>query len=184
MPLRPISRPKFLLALVTLMLAAACGGAESPSETPVDELPPYTAAEAALYNDSLAPEIFGVESLGKPPTAKETFADLVGKADSVARARLTTVTRTKTPIDGRVRYVLVVEPMGETIVGEPLSPNLELTVGLGSPSLSLLHSMDAEMVGSKFILFVKRYRAHGESVLHFRAEVDSASLADAVRKLR
>jgi hypothetical protein len=163
------------------LLAPGCGS-DTPAEVPVDQLPPYTAEQAALYNDALAPQIFGIESLAAPEK-KLKIGDLVEHADTVARTKLITVTRTRTPSDGRVRYLLVVQPLGEPLAGQPLPASLELTVGLGSPSLSLLRTMDTEVVGSKFILFLKRYRAHGQSTLHFRAEVDSAELADTIQKL-
>lgn len=187
----PNSRPtagassslRLVLAGLLSLALSACGGSDTEAEVPIDQLPPYTAEQAALYNDALAPQIFGMDAAISSSKPDDKLPELVKQADTVTRAKLVTVTRTRTPIDGRVRYLLVVEPLGDPLLGAPLPATLELSVGRASPSLSLLRSMDAEVVGSKFILFLKRYRAHGESALHFRAEPDSADLADTIQKL-
>lgn len=143
-------------------------------DSPVDELPPYTAHAAESFDDSLAPPIFGVQhSQGRsdiPPP------ELIRSADYVGLVRLTTITRLRGGV--RTRYRIVLQPLENFAGTDPESP-LEVTVGLASPSVGLLRSFDTEAVGRKFIILLKRYRANGEAVWHFRgfAETDDALAA-------
>lgn len=174
----PTGRTTFF-ALWILALAA-CGSGQSTADVPLEDLPPYTAEQAALYNDAIAPEVFGLNTT--PGREKpEEFVQLVQQADHIGRVKLVTITRTKTPADGRIRYHLALQPLGDPLRGETLQPQVELTVGMGSPSISLLRALDSEAIGSKFIILLKRYRAKGQMVLHFRAYPDSAKVADAIK---
>lgn len=166
---------RFLL-LQLVLLGMACGST-APADIPVDRLPPYTAEAAELFDDSLTPEIFGVEQRNDV-TEEEVFSDLVKAADHIARVRLTTVARSRA--GRRTRYLIVLQPLDVIAGPEPESP-LEVSVGLASPSTGLLRALDTEAVGKKFIVFLKRYRANGEPVWHFRGITDTADALAAIR---
>jgi hypothetical protein len=178
-------------ALFRLVLAFACGPlaacasgspAVASNERPTEELPPYTAEAAELFDDSLAPEVFGFKVDRSNILEDSVFKDRVQASDQVQAVRLSTIQQDR--IGQTVHYRLVLSPVGPPLVGDPLPPDSELRVGLGSPSLNLIRSMDIELVGKEFIVLLKVFRLSGKAVIHFRAEPNTAPMREAITKLR
>jgi hypothetical protein len=147
----------------------------------VTELPPYTAEEAELFDDSLPGQLFKLRGGPAVPTTDPEFAKLVSAADYVGRAKLTTVTRTRYPGQTGVRYQLSMA-LEEPLRGDALDSPVDIWVNRGSPSLGLLRALDTDAVGTRFIVLLKRYRVRGQMVLHFRAYPDDPSVAEAIAK--
>ncbi len=173
---KPASR---LLVGVLLALTSSCGPV-SPADRPLAELPEYTAEKAAVMDDSLEPEIFGMSQAAL--ISEELLESLVAEADQVGVVRLATVTREAS--EGQVRYRLQLKPQGQALLGPELDSDVEVRVGTRSSSLAMLRSLDTEAVGKNFIVFLKRYRSNGESVWHFRGLADSPSRRAAITELR
>lgn len=177
--MRSAKRPEF--AALWLMLTA-CGPSPSPKEIPLDRLPPYTAEAQGLFDDSIAPEVFGLEIDRSALLDDPRFRARAQQADLVFRAKLATVTHDQAA--GHSRYIVVFQRIGAPIVGHEAPPEVEVTVGRGSPSLTLLRSMAGEAVGKKTTVLLRRYRKDDERVLHFRAEPDSSEILQAIRDAR
>ncbi len=172
---RPASRFAWICCLWAV-LGAGCGGTK-PSELPIDELPAYEDESSDWFDDSLSPAIFGLS--GNTDVIREPFwAQLVVASDHISRVRLTTVTRART--GDQVSYRVVLRPIGDPIRGPSLDDAVEVRVGLESPSIGLLHSLDTEAVGKKFIVFLKRFRSNSQAVWHFRGLAESAKTLEAI----
>ncbi len=175
--LKPASRLKLLGALLAATCVCGCWGSTNPSERPLEELPTYEAEPAQWFDDSLSPSIFGLPE-GPDVTRASYWEQLVQSADYVSRVRLTTVTRART--GDQVSYRVVLRPVGSAIRGPEMEDEIEVRVGLDSPSIGLLHSLDTEAVGKKFIVFLKRFRANDQSTWHFRGVPESAKTLEAI----
>jgi hypothetical protein len=168
-----------------LVLSFACAPppvANTADELAVEDLPPYDAEAAELFDDSVAPEVFGFKVDRSSVLNDSIFRERVAKADQIQAVRLSTIQQDKVGL--AVRYRLILAPLPPALAGEPLSPETELQVGLGSPSLNLIRSMDLELVGKEFIVLLKAFRLSGKAVWHFSAEPNTAPIRDAILKLR
>lgn len=187
----PTSRPKGpLLAwlpsigkLAPLLLVVGCGASTAEPATleePAEHLPTYDQEAARIFDDSIAPEVFGLQVERANPARDSVLRERSQSADHVARVKLRTILEER--FDDSLRYRIIVQPLGEPILGAALPEELELTVGRASPSLSMLRSMSVEAVGAKFILLLKRYQINGEPVFHFRGEPDQGNVLAAIQR--
>lgn len=186
----PTSRPRgaakwrrVLGGTMLLSLLVACGSSAEPratAEQPTEELPAYDQEAARVFDDSIAPEVFGLQVERPNPAKDPLLRERSHVADHVARVKLRTILEER--FDDSLRYRIIVQPLGEPILGAALPEELELTVGRASPSLSMLRSMSVEAVGAKFILLLKRYQLNGEPVFHFRGEPDQGNILAAVQR--
>jgi hypothetical protein len=170
-------------APLLLALPLACGtSSKGTPEVPVEDLPAYDATAVRIFDDSIAPEVFGLQvdrtDLEKDPRFKQRAEE----ADHVLHVKLRTIREER--FEDALRYRIVVQPLGEPLFGGPVAGELELSVGRASPSLSMLRSMSLEAVGAKFLLLLKRYRLKDEPVLHFRGEPESPAIIEAIRRVR
>jgi hypothetical protein len=187
LPRVPLScrRASALLCWIAGVLSnPACGpAAKTPlAATATTGLPPYDAAAAVLFDDSIAPEVFGLGVQRPTPHAARVLNDRSKLADTVARVKLRTIREER--FDESLRYKVVFEPLGDPLAGAPLPADVELSVGRASPSLSTLRSMSVEAVGTKFVLLLKQYQLNSEPVLHFRGEPDRSEITEAILKSR
>ncbi|MEN9579798.1 MAG: hypothetical protein RJA70_2807 [Pseudomonadota bacterium] len=176
-----ISAIRPVLAPLCLLLAA-CGPPAPPKEVPIDQLPPYSAEEQAVFDDSLAPEVFGLATDHRAFLVQPNFRARSEQADLVFRAKLVTVRQDL--VAGQATYVVVFQRIGAPLVGGYAPSELEVTVGRGSPSLSSLRSMAGKAVGSRTTVLLRRYRKDDERVAHFRAEPDSEQVRKAILDAR
>lgn len=177
---RPIRRLGWIAAVVTLLGACRAGEGRATAEQPAAELPVYDREASRVFDDSIAPEVFGLEVDREDPNKDPLFTRRSREADHVLRVKLRTIREER--FDGSLRYRIVVQPLGPPIMGEPLAEELELNVGRASPSLSMLRSMSVEAVGAKFILLLKRYQLDQDLVFHFRGEPDREGIVEAIRR--
>lgn len=146
----------------------------------MSELPKYTQAEVASFDDSFAPEVFDPEA--SAPKG-DRFRRSVQQADLIVPARLTAINAKRS--GGSVRYQLIADPSGAALKGFLGEGPLEFEIAPGSPSLGMLKAMDTQLVGTKLILLARRYQLDGKIVMHFRAEADTVpsrqAIAEALR---
>jgi hypothetical protein len=141
----------------------------------VSELPPYTRQEAAVFDDSIAPGVFDPDA--DAPLAGE-FPEAVRRADFIVPARLVAINRERH--EQAVRYELLAEAVGPTLLGAIGDGPIELDVSRTSPSQPLLRAMDTQLVGTKLLVIARRYQLDGKMVVHFRAEPDTVAIRDAI----
>lgn len=178
---RPNHRRWWVPLLLTLPLACGASSKATP-EVPVEDLPTYDAAASRVFDDSIAPEVFGLQVDRTDSEKDPLFKQRCEEADHVLHVKLRTIREER--FEDALRYRIVVQPLGQPIVGGPMVGELELSVGRASPSLSMLRSMSLEAVGAKFLLLLKRYRLKDEPVLHFRGEPESPAIIEAIRRVR
>lgn len=180
-----VNRPVICtLVLLLLFGAGACSPSPAAPETPdeVAELPPYDAEAAEVFDDSIAPEIFGFRVDRSNLMSDKALAQRVREAERIQEVRLTTIQQDK--MGSVLRYVLLVSPVAAPLAGESIPADYEVRVGAGSPSLSLIRSMDVELVGKRFILFLKSFRKANQLVVHFRGEPNSDAFRTAITQMR
>lgn len=182
MPLTNRPKTHFALAAGVLFIVVACsGGDRPPPETPVTELPPYTVDEQLVFDDSIAPEVFGLDVDGSS-VDDPSFVQRAMRADLITRAKLLTITSDE--LAGQTSYHVTLKPLGAPLFGFPSKGNIEITVGRASPSLTLLRSMAVKGVGQKLIVLLRNYRLDDGRVVHFRGEPDTEEIANALQSLR
>ena len=83
-----------------------------------------------LFDDSVAPEIFGFKVDRSNVLKDSVFQERVGKADQIQAVRLSTIQQDKAGLV--VRYRLILSPLPPALAGEPLSP--ETDTGVAGPA--------------------------------------------------
>ena len=185
------ARRAFAKALIPVVLAAwatasaACGPPEGPAAMPAAEgLPPYTPAEAALFDDAFDPAVFGIELDGRPPERSRKLPDRTRRADSVVPVRVATVTRDTGRRNDAGVYQLTFVPTGPPLGGSELSEPLQVVVGAQSPSFPLLQRNDSRFVATRVILFVRRYNEGGHLAVHWHGAPDTPEVRSAAERAR
>lgn len=144
-------------------------------------LPPYTAEAAALFDDTLASEIFGVPGAEQTPAHQQRrLYGRVSEADVIVPVRVATVTRDG--IGEHVRYNLSLAPIADPLRGST-EGTVEVEVGPTSPSFALVRSEDTRLVGRQLLLLMKRFDESGVTTNHFRGEPATPENIERVRKL-
>ncbi len=171
-----------LLALATVA-SVACGPSGRP-KAPLagQQLPPYDADAATLFDDSIAPDVFGASVDGSEAANDPVLASRTAQAESVLPVRVSTVTSDtggESP-----SYTLMLQPAGPPLAGKPLTRPIGVEIGPDSPSYAFVHSADSTLVGREFILFFRHYNEQGQTTLHWRGEADTAALRSAVERAR
>ena len=171
-----VARGLALALAVCLGSSVACAPPPAESSSDVEDLPEFTAAQAALFDDAIALGAFGRELEEVAPSADPKLGDRTAQADVVVPVKVSTVTRDR---GGNAEsYEIVVVPAGRPLAGSAEPGPVELDITEQSPSFPFVRSTDAGLVGQRLILFLKRYNDRGAAVFHWRLEPDS----DEVRK--
>lgn len=157
-----------------LAFCAAVACASPPPASPSSTLPEYTPEEAALFDDVLAPPLFGVDVGGVDPHHDRKLLVRAQNADFVAPVRVSTIAR-----DGAA-YRLTLELTERPLVGTIPVSEFDVLVTRGSSSYGLLDANRHSWVNTRLVLFGRRYSLSGEPVLHFRGEPDTPEVRTAV----
>jgi hypothetical protein len=175
-------RKVLVVAVISALGALGCHSSKAPSVASVLEgLPEYTPEEATTFDDKLSAAIFGLKA-EVDPAKDPNMAARVKHADSVARARVTTVSReTLADKDG---YTLGVSPEGQPLAGNQPATNLELRVPRGGPSFSRLETSRDSLIGKRLIIFVRKYADRGEATNHWHGDADDPSVLAAIEHHR
>ena len=143
------------------------------------ELPSFTPAESALFDDQFDEAVFG--RIAWYPSAK--LADRVRLADTVTVARI--VTASEQPMANGSAHVIV----ECSIQGQPLAgaasgaPTVRLTLAPNSPSYRFFRWQRPTLLGKDVVLFYRRYNQEGEERVHFRAEPNIPAVHLAVQQV-
>ncbi|MCA9632085.1 MAG: hypothetical protein KC766_30735 [Myxococcales bacterium] len=168
------------LTLLAFLVLGACGPSATSSSTPLG-LPAYTATSAALFDDTMASEIFDMPSAEQTPAQRQRqLYGRVSEADVIVQVRVSTVTRDGTGED--VRYTLSLSAVATPLRGEVDAP-IEVVVGPTSPSFALVRSEDTRLVGRQLLLLLKRFDESGTRTNHFRGEAATPANVAQIRKL-
>ena len=164
--------------LIALLLVLGCGGRGRPSSAPDPLLPEYSPEAASIFDDVFAPAVFGFDPEGRLLAKDPKLRERIRTADFVLAARVETVSRVG-GVEHTGSYELTLAPSGPPLLGEFDGKPIEVSVSTSSPSYLWIDGAGAAWVGSRLIVFGRRYRAapgQGGAALHFRCEPDSAEV--------
>ena len=171
---KALIRLPLLGALCVGTLAGGCG-ASQPTVVAAN-LPAYSPQEAALFDDSASPAIFGVIVGAQPPSKDPKLAERSQRADSVFRAKIATVTA-----QGEGAYLLVIRPLEDALAGQTQTEPIDILVPQTAPAFPFVRAKENAIVGKTVVFFFRRYNADGEVAIHWRAEPDTDEVRAAVK---
>jgi len=143
----------------------------------VVELPSFTPAESALFDDQFDEAVFG--KIAWYPSPK--LADRVRLADSVTVARI--VTASEQDADGGSTVVVECRTQGQPLAGAAPQPTVRLTLAPNSPSHRFFRWQRPTLLGKDVVLFYRRYNQAGEERVHFRAEPNIPEVHSAIQQV-
>jgi hypothetical protein len=170
-----------LTALFVIGLFGPLGCAGHHAATPQPSAAPYTPEAAVLFDDVLAPAVFGFDPEGRNPARDPKVRERTRQAEFVVPARVETVSRIG-GIEHKGSYEITLVASGPPLVGETDGAPFVLNVPSTSPSYSWVDGAGAAWVGSRLLLFGRRYQDGGVTVLHFRGEPDTAEVRATVQR--
>jgi hypothetical protein len=165
------------------LLLLACERSR-PSKAPDPLLPEYSPEAAAIFDDVFAPAVFGFDPEGRLLRQDPKLRERVRTADFVLAAKVETVSRVG-GVERTGAYELTLAPSGPPLLGEFDGKPIVLSVGAASPSYAWIDGAGGSWVGSRLILFARRYRtpgSPGDSALHFRGEPDNADVRGVIAR--
>lgn len=142
------------------------------------ELPSFTPAESALFDDQFDEAVFG--KIAWYPSTKLT--DRVKLADSVTVARIVTASE-QASADGETTVIVECRTQGQPLAGGPSEPTVRLTLAPNSPSHRFFRWQRPTLLGKDVVLFYRRYNQAGEERVHFRAEPNIPAVHSAIQQV-
>lgn len=167
-------------ALVVLAVLG-CGPSHDSASATNASLPPYTPEAAVLFDDVLAPAVFGFDPEGRNPARDPKLRERTRMAEFILPARVETVSRVG-GVEHKGAYEVSLAPIGPALVGEVGDTPLVLNVPATSPSYSWVDGAGAHWVGSHLLLFARHYRDGTATALHFRCEPDTPEVRASVQR--
>jgi len=176
---RPLAR-SLARASVLALLLAACGGSRSGTNgADGAAFPEYSATDAVLFDDMLAPALFGFDPEARTPAKDPKLRDRTRYADYVLPVRVESVSRVGAEHEGT--YELTLAPTGPALAGDHAGPVM-ITLPKSGPAYAWVEGAGSKFAGSRLIIFVKAFRNGESSVLHFRGEPDTPDVRQAVER--
>ena len=179
----PARRSWCLPVLLWLGLSAAvgCGGKQTAVGGPDPSLPPYTPEAAVLFDDVLAPAVFGFDPEGRNLARDPKLRERTRLAEFIVPARVESVSRVG-GVAHKGAYEITLARNGPPLVGDPSGTPLVLNVPSTNPSYAWVDGAGAGWVGARVVLFARHYRDGGAAALHFRCEPDTPELRASVER--
>ena len=176
-----------LLAAPLLALAAVSGIACGPPDQPktasaARQLPPYIGEATTLFDDSIAPGVFGTAVDAADAASDPELPRWTTQSETVVPVRVSTVTCDSQ--GDKPTYTLMLQPAGPPLAGRALGQPVGVEIGPENPSYAFVHSADSTLVGKEFILFFRHFDEEGRITLHWRAEADTPALRAAIQRAR
>jgi hypothetical protein len=166
------------------LLVSSCTGGSTPAQDPGERerLPEFTAAEASLFDDSIALGVFGAELTDAEAGDDTKLSERTVRADAVVPVKVSTVTSDS--VGETERFELEVTPWAASLAGAAQAAPITLQVSQRSPSFPFVKSAGTTLVGAKLILFFRRYDQDGRASVHWRLEADSNEVRKVVEQAR
>jgi len=177
-PIRSLARRRLAAALVSV-LVTACAGSHGDAATPDASLPAYSPEAAVLFDDVLAPAVFGFDPEGRTPSKDPKLKERTRQAEFVVVARVETVSRIG-GVEHHGAYEITLDPVGAALAGDKPSEPIVLRVPATNPSYTWVDGAGAHWVGSQLIVFARHYQGDPGAALHFRCEPDTPDMRAAV----
>jgi hypothetical protein len=169
------------IGVVFILLVSACGG--RPKKVIVIA-PEYQPEYAVVFDDVLAPQLFGFDPQGRDPIQDPKLRERTLRADLILPARVETISRVG-GVENRGAYEVVLAAAGPPLFGKAPNAPLVVNVGVGGATYPWIDGAGASWVGTRLILFAKRFRTgkHNEpDVIHYRGEPDTRAMREAIHR--
>jgi hypothetical protein len=166
------------LVLLLVAVSVGCGSRQAKVDPNVRPVPEYSPEAAVLFDDVFAPELFGFDTEGRDPARDPKLPDRTKAADFVLPVRVETLSRSG---GGKQRgtYEVVLQAVGPALAGKTDKLRMVVLAKPGSPSHSWLEGAGMSWVGTRMLLFGKRFQG---PELHFRGEPDTPAVRAAVKR--
>jgi hypothetical protein len=164
-----------LLAALGLAVVACAGKPASPP------LPPYSPEEAQLFDDTFAPPLFGFDPEARVLASDPKVRERTRQADFVVPARVETVSRVG-GVEHRGAYEVILAPSGPPLVGAYTGGPLTVSIPSSNPSYAWFEGAGASWVGTRVVVFGRRYASGDGAEFHFRCEPDTQELRAIVER--
>ena len=160
-----------------LPVETACSRHTSPAT--VLDITPWDGRLQNLFDDSIDPSSIGLSAASTTPSDSSVARGEA--AHSIVRCRVSTVTFQGTDTDRVILLTLRVE--GNPIAGpRPDDGILNLTISPEAPSFSLVQSKDLDIIGTRFIAFVRQFEGPDGPVVHWHLAADTPDTESAARR--
>lgn len=172
--------PRARLVLILALISTACGptgGGRGAPSAPAAPLPPYTAADAALLDDRMSPEVFGAMVDASDPVGRRAAL-----GDGIVRARVITVTRDST--GQSEKFLVDLQPVPPALKGPDIAERLGLTIPPENPTFAFVKSFESELVGRSVIVIYKRFDEGGQATLRWHIEAENPRVLGAIERAR
>lgn len=174
----PAAAPRRALAtlVVSAAVALAACGPSKPAERP---LPSYSGHVVALFDDGIEPSAVGItgDKRAYQPKYDPLFLERVQTADAVLRVRVVTVVA-KQEARG-TSFVLKLRTEKQLGGAHPPPEDFQVAVGTDAPSVGILRTLDSQIVGKRFVAFVRSFvRPDSDAEMHFHLAPDTKEVVD------
>lgn len=178
----PVFPRVFARAVPICLLGAALSAcrAQGSASSATSGLPVYTPEEAALFDDVLTPRVFGVDVEEQAPSRDRKLAERTRLADFVVACRVSTLAYEGAEDRGAYRATLV--PVPPLLAGSRPEGDVEIVIKTDNPTFKLLRARRHSWVGSRLVLFGRRYNFSGKVALHWRGEPDTPEVRAAIQQ--
>jgi hypothetical protein len=166
------------LCLALVLALAGCGGGHTKR---IVVAPDYQPEYAVIFDDRLVPELFGMNLEGRDPVEDPKLRERTLRSDLVMPARVETVSRLG-GVEDKGAYEIVFGMRETPLYGAPPTEPLTVNVGVASPTYAWVDSAGARWVGTRLILFAKRFKGPHGDVLHFHGEPDTQAMREVVHR--
>jgi hypothetical protein len=162
-----------------LLLLVACGGGGDGANRPV---PPYSGHTADLFDDVIEARAVGLDpEAAKSVRGDPIFRERVQLADATVRVRVDTITVKQE--DTGTTYQVGFRVMNKLAGVHPPGESFTVKVDKSGPSAGILRSYETQLVGKRFIAFVRLFgKVDGEREYHFHLSPDTKDVAVAVQE--
>lgn len=161
------------LVLLGVIAAGCSGGGRGDAKAPT--FPEYSGADALVFDDVLAPALFGFDPEVRDPATDPKLRDRTRLADYVMPVRVDSLSR------GGSGYELTLSATGPALAGDHAGP-IVLLVPMGSPSFAWVDGAGPGFAGSRLIVFCKTFLNEESQVVHFRGEPDTPAVRKAIER--
>lgn len=173
-----IARVRVAASIASLACLTAASGC-SPSKPAERPLSAYSGHVVALFDDGIEPAAVSVtgEKRAYQPKYDPLFLERAQTADGVLRVRVVTVVSKKE--ERGTSFVLKLRTEKKLAGANPPEEVFQVQIGPDAPSVGILRTMDSDIVGKRFVAFVRSFvRSDGDSEIHFHFAPDTKEVVE------
>jgi hypothetical protein len=169
------------IAALVVVAATGCGGGQKKQ---VVIAPEYHPEYAVVFDDLLAPALFGFDPQGRDPTLDPKLRERALRSDLILPVKVETISRVG-GVENKGAYEIVLSATAAPLFGNAPGVPLIINVGAGSPAYPWVEGAGGRWVGTRLILFLKRFRTgkrNQPDVIHYRGEPDTQKMRETVHR--